>query len=200
MKKIFPATVVLAALTAAACVTINVYFPEAQAERAADRIIEKVQGESPEGPTSFNRETDGEAMPLLLVAARGVAGLLIADANAQGNVDFDKPSPEKTALEDSLAARFPRLRPYFDSGAVGMNERGLVEIRDRNLVPLRDRNTVLQLVAAQNDDWNALYAEIARLNDHPEWIEDIRRTFAERWVVKARSGWYYKEGGAWKQK
>ncbi|MGH8193824.1 MAG: DUF1318 domain-containing protein, partial [Woeseiaceae bacterium] len=63
-----------------------------------------------------------------------------------------------------------------------------------------DRNTVLQLVAAQNNDWNALYAEIAELNDHPEWIDDIRRIFATRWAAKAQNGWYYKEGATWKQK
>lgn len=199
MKKALLAIVTLAVLTAA-CVTINVYFPEAQAERAADRIIEKVHGESPEGPTSFRGTRDNSGPSFALVVARGLGGFLIADANAQGNVDFDKPSAEKTALESSLASRFPQLRPYFDSGAVGMNERGLVEIRDRNLVPLRERNAVLQLVAAQNEDWNALYAEIARLNGHPEWVEDIRRTFAERWVVKAQSGWYYKQAGTWKQK
>ncbi len=37
----------LAALLLPACVTINVYFPAAAAERAADRIIDEVYGESP---------------------------------------------------------------------------------------------------------------------------------------------------------
>jgi uncharacterized protein YdbL (DUF1318 family) len=115
-------------------------------------------------------------------------------------VDFDKPSPEKQALENSLASRFPSLRPYFDSGAIGLTDSGLIEFRDRNLIPLKDRNTVVQLVAAQNNDWNALYAEIANLNGHSEWQDSIRRTFAERWVAKANSGWYYREGSTWKQK
>jgi uncharacterized protein YdbL (DUF1318 family) len=200
MKRIFITTAVLAAVLAAACVTINVYFPAAAAEQAADRIIEKVQGQSSDEPTSFHHRRQDEGEPLLLAAAHAVASFLVADAQAQGNVDFDKPSPEKTALENSLAERFPRLRPYFDSGAIGMNERGLVEIRDRNLIPLKDRNTVLQLVAAQNKDWDALYAEIARLNGHPEWVDDIRRTFASRWIVKSEPGWYYRQDGTWKQK
>ena len=92
------------------------------------------------------------------------------------------------------------MRPYLDSGAIGLADSGLLEIRDRNLVPLKERNGVLQLVAAQNNDWNALYAEIARLNGHPEWQDNIRRTFAQRWVAKADAGWYYREGGTWKQK
>jgi uncharacterized protein len=201
MKKVALAFAMLAAVLAAACVTINVYFPEAQAEQAADRIIDKVHGESVEGPTSFNAaEPVTGAEPVVVAVARRIGGFLIADANAQGNVDFDKPSPEKTALENSLAERFPRLKPFYDAGAIGMTDAGAVEIRDRNLIPLKDRNTVLQLVAAQNEDWNDLYAEIARLNGHPEWVDNIRRTFASRWFVKAQSGWYYKEGGAWKRK
>jgi len=67
-------------------------------------------------------------------------------------------------------------------------------------VPLKDRNSLLQLVNAQNSDWDALYAEIASLNGHPEWEDDIRRTFASRWVAKADAGWWYKEQGGWKQK
>lgn len=201
MKKVTLASAVFAAVLVAACVTINVYFPEAAAEQAADRIIDKVQGGTPNGDTSLNSmEPVNDSVPMLAAVAGQIAGFLIADANAQGNVNFDKPSPVKTALENSLANRFPKLEPYYDSGAIGMNDTGLVEIRDRNLIPLRDRNTVLQLVAEQNDDWSALYTEIANLNGHPEWADNIRRTFADRWVVKAASGWYYKQAGAWKQK
>ena len=67
-------------------------------------------------------------------------------------------------------------------------------------MPLKDRNNVVQLVSAQNNDWNALYAEIARINNHPEWQDSIRRTFAERWIAKADRGWYYRQDGVWKQK
>jgi hypothetical protein len=183
-----------------ACVTINVYFPEAAAVEAADRIIDKVLGEESVEPTSRLRPDNRDQPSPMVAMAGGLGRLLISDAHAQEAVDFDKPSPEKTALENSLAGRFPSLRPYLDSGAIGLADSGLLEIRDRNLVPLKDRNTVVQLVAAQNNDWNALYAEIARLNNHPEWQDSIRRTFAERWIAKADKGWYYREGGIWKQK
>lgn len=183
-----------------ACVTINVYFPEAAAVDAADRIIDKVRGEDTDDSTSHRYPDDRHDAPLLLALANGVGSFLIGDANAQGNVDFDKPSPEKQALENSLAKRFPSLRPYLDSGAIGLTDAGLLEFRDRSLVPLKDRNSVVQLVAAQNNDWNALFAEIAKVNGHPEWQDSIRRTFAERWIAKADSGWYYRVDGAWRQK
>jgi uncharacterized protein YdbL (DUF1318 family) len=198
MRKIAVALMAMLSMYVVACVTINVYFPEAAAVEAADRIIDKVRGEDADKPTSFVHP--GKSRDVLLALARGVTSFLISDANAQGSVDFDKPSPEKQAIENALASRFSSLRPYLDSGAIGLTDAGLLEFRDRNLVPLKDRNSVVQLVAAQNNDWNALYAEIAKLNGHPEWQDSIRSTFADRWVAKADKGWYYREGGAWKQK
>lgn len=201
MSKTSLALAALFAAFVAACVTINVYFPEAAATEAADRIIDKVRGEDAEGGASLAPQPqDNEDNPISLALAYRVAGFLISDANAQGDINFDRPSPEKQALENALAARFPKLKPYYDSGAIGLTDAGLIDIRDRGLIPLKDRNTVVQLVAAQNSDWNALYAEIARLNGHPEWQDDIRRTFAERWIAKADSGWWYRENGTWKQK
>ncbi|MDZ7644391.1 MAG: YdbL family protein [Woeseiaceae bacterium] len=200
MNKLILTTVVLVTFFVAACVTINVYFPEAAATEAADRIIDKVRGETTEGGASLSPRDSGDDRPVMPALAHGFVGLVIPDAHAQSNVNFDKPSPEKQALEDALAERFPQLEPYYDSGAIGLTDSGLIEIRDRGLIPLRDRNNVVQLVAAQNSDWNALYREIARLNGHPEWQDDIRRTFAERWIAKADSGWYYRKDGEWRQK
>lgn len=199
MKKLWLATGTMLLAVVAACVTVNIYFPEAAAEQAADRIIEKVRGEPVPDSGAYRHASPGGG-DTLYAFAREVGSFLIADAEAQAAPDFDKPSPEKTALENSLKERFPRLEPYFDSGAIGLTERGTIELRDRNLVPLRERNTVLQLVTAQNNDWNALYEEIARLNGHPEWVDNIRRTFASRWVAKADPGWWYQQDGSWKQK
>lgn len=61
---IFPGRLLLAlvlAATASACVTINIYFPAAAAEKAADRIIEDVwqlrEDTPPDGGTNSNGET-----------------------------------------------------------------------------------------------------------------------------------------------
>lgn len=42
MKKILWAGVFLGVVTLPACVTINIYFPAAAAEKAADKIIDEV--------------------------------------------------------------------------------------------------------------------------------------------------------------
>ena len=62
-------------------------------------------------------------------------------------------------------------------------------------------NLVRQLVADENRDRSALYREIAVANGHPEWEDEIRATFARRWIANADSGWYYQENdGSWRQK
>lgn len=199
MNKVYVSATAAIAVLVAACVTINVYFPEAAATEAADRIIDKVRGEeTKDNGASLVQPDDGS--PFVLRLAQGVTGFLVSDANAQGNINFDRPSPEKAALENALAQRFPQLKPYYDSGAIGLTDAGLIDFRDRGLIPLAERNRVVQLVAAQNNDWNALYAEIARLNERPDWQDEIRRIFAERWIAKADKGWWYRQGGQWQQK
>lgn len=114
-------------------------------------------------------------------------------------VDFEINTPGVSALRASLRDRFQELRPYLDSGAVGLTADGLVAVRDAGAVPLALRQAVGALVAAQNRDRNALYAEIAKANGHPEWEGEIRNTFAQRWIQRAKPGWWVQSGGTWSQ-
>lgn len=186
----------------AACVTINVYFPEASAERAADRIIDEVRGSGPSGgdtEPSSNLAPDHPAPRGNALAALGA--LLVPAAHAQSQPDFDASSPATRALTESLRDRYRQLKPHFESGALGLSADATIEIRDRGAIPLNERNRVRQLVSEQNADWEALYREIARLNGRPEWLDRIREVFAERWIAKADAGWYYRdESGNWRRK
>lgn len=220
MRPALPLKLVLASMLFAACVTINVYFPAAAAERAADQIIDQVTGSSgsaaprgqpqqqaprePAGPgtgsTGGTRSQPAAPGAARLVAAR-LLELLVPAAHAQANANIDISSPEIRAVTASMTSRFDQLEPYFASGAVGLTEDGLVELRDANAVPLAERALVKRLVAEDNRDRNTLYAEIARANGHADWAADIRRIFARRWVERgAKPGWFYQQGGSWKQK
>lgn len=193
-------------LFAAACVTINVYFPAAQAERAADRIISDVWGQQPDARPegepqgrTWGRDWSLEAVDGVRLASLGVLDFIVPRAEAQA--DFDIETPEIRALTASMNTRHRQLKPSYDSGAIGLTADGLVDIRDRNLVPLAERNAIRQLVDAENRDRNALYKAIAAANGRPEWEAEIRRTFAQRWVGRAESGWWFRTaGGAWEQK
>ena len=192
-------------LALSACVTINVYFPAAAAEKAADKIIEDVWG-SDKSSDSSKRDDDKQtsvretgASDVLLAAAASVLNFVVAPAHAQANLNIDTPAIRQ--LTQSMETRHAQLKKYYDAGAIGLTRDGLVQVRDQNLVALPERNAVRKLVAEENADRNNLYREIAAGNGHDEWEADIRTTFAERWASKAPAGWWFQdEGGAWKQK
>jgi len=192
-----------ATILVAACVTINVYFPEAAAREAADEFIQGVLQDQPAAQPSAPADDAGTGSggnPLAAVTGRAL-GWLIPTAQAQ-DVNIDISSPEIRAIQDRMAARREdKLGTYFQAGAVGFTNDGLVAIRDRSAVGLAERNRLEQVVAAENRDRRAVYREIAVANGHPEWEERIRGIFAERWIAKAPQGWYYQnEAGEWVQK
>lgn len=215
MNRLFLVPGAACALLAAACVTINVYFPAAAAQAAADRVIDEVwggqalpapppaaapapAGERPENPNPppTSRDSSGAAQD---TAVAVLDFLLPAAQAADPNVDIA--SPEIKRLTDSMEARFKDLAPYLDSGAVGISFDGFVALHDPNGVPLADRNKVRALAANENADRAALYREIAQANGQPQWEQQIRGVFAQRWVTRAKPGWFVQEpNGEWKKK
>ncbi|HYC46094.1 MAG TPA: YdbL family protein [Burkholderiales bacterium] len=120
-------------------------------------------------------------------------------AAAQANLQID--TPAVSALRTSLREAHKQLRPYYESGAVGLARDGTIALRDANIVPLAQRQQINGLIAQGNRDRTALYREIAIANGHPEWENEIRTTFAQRWIDRAPRGWYYQNAnGAWVQK
>jgi uncharacterized protein YdbL (DUF1318 family) len=203
-----PAWAVLSAgllpLLLLACVTINVYFPAAEAARAADLFIQDVYGK---------QTTDEEAKPpapkapggqsLLETRTRKILAwsldFIVPPAHAQANIDLSSPAIQQ--IKRSMQDRQRALQPFYSSGAIGMTADGLIDLRDPSAVPLKDRNLLRKLVADENRDRNALYREVAQANGHPEWEPNVRSTFAERWVANAPSGWWYQAGGGrWQRK
>ena len=186
-------------LFAAACVTINVYFPSEAAAQAADRIIQDVYGEQP-GATDVPVEPQSRQPYREITSSENMLlDWFISPAHAKADISVNTPAIRQ--LQASMEKRHKKLAPYYKSGAVGMTRDGEITLRDQKLVPMKDRNAVKGLVSKENRDRSALYKEIARANGHPEWEAEIRSTFATRWVSNAPGGWWYQnKQGAWKQK
>jgi uncharacterized protein YdbL (DUF1318 family) len=220
MRRLLPFKILLISLAIAACVTINVYFPAAAAETAADKVIDTVTNRAPNAsaapsaapvPAAPAPTAPAAAKPPVthavsrpawyLVAANGLINVLVPAAHAQ-SADLDISTPEVRALTASMQQRFTLLEKYFTSGAVGLSNDGLVAERDQSAVPLAERAVVKRLVTEDNKDRASLYAEIAKGNGHPEWEAEIRQTFSRRWIERgAKPGWYYQDaGGAWAKK
>lgn len=182
----------LAVAAATACVTINVYFPEAAAERAADRFIQDVLGDY---DTPVAPENGGGS-----ASSRGVLGFFVASAHAQANINID--TPQINTIKQRMAERQRNhLAAWLDAGAIGLNNRGLIAVRDQGAVPMSERRNMQRIVNEENSDRNAVYREIAVANGRPEWESDIRDTFARQWISNARSGWHYQDAqGDWQTK
>lgn len=130
-----------------------------------------------------------------------LVALLWTPLLALAAADLEINTPAIGSLKMTMQQRHDQLAGYYASGAVGLTRNGLIALRDAALVPLAQRQAVNGLVAAENQDRQALYREIARANGHPEWEEEIRATFAQRWVQKAAPGWWYQnQSGAWVRK
>lgn len=192
---------ITAALSLTACVTINIYFPAAAAEKAADEIIKSIQDAAPEKPGDKAKPkaeiTDWQRMSYAAID-KAIQFLVQPVQAAEADLAID--SAEIRQLRASMEKRFASLNGFYASGAIGIKSDGLLTVRDPASVPLQDRNQINKLVAAENQDRLALYKAIANANGHPEWASKIQATFAERWTGNAKSGWWYQSSGNWKQK
>lgn len=207
-----------AAVLLTACVTINVYFPAAEAREAAKEFVENVisddapgqpQEQPPKQQPAKPAEGDGGGMALharpardSLLARVDLLSLVgIGTAHAQSQPDITIKTPAIQAIQARMAARFDsQLRAGFDAGALGFASDGTIVVRDASKLALKDRVAVNQAVADDNRDRKAVYREVAVANGHPEWEAQIREVFARQWIASARPGWWYESGGAWKQK
>ena len=200
MRKLVTVMLTVLAVALVGCVTINVYFPEAAAQKAADQFIGNVldgsgQGstppKNPPAPAPDHRPPSAMLLELLIPSAY---------AGDVPNIRIQTGATE--AIRQRMQQRFGgALGALLDSGAVGFTRDGMVAMRDAAKVPLSQRVQANATVAQENSDRSALYREVASANGHPEWAAQIRSTFAKGWIEKARAGWYYQDAaGAWQKK
>ncbi len=176
-----------------ACITVNIYFPEATVKQAAAEIVDeirKTEGEKKGPEASFRPPALREAGPFTLVPA----------AFAQEATSVSTPAIR--ALKESMRNRFPSLKPYFDAGNVGETNKGWLEVRDEAGLNLQAKAALRNAVRDENADRTKLYAEVAKaLAIEANQIEKIQKIFAEEWAKSAAVGWWVqKEDGAWAKK
>lgn len=188
-------TTLITALLLSACVTVNIYFPAAAVERAADQIVKETWGEPAKAPApapqSWHRHT------LLQLAGQ----FSIGDAHAQ-EADINVSNPAIRAVKESIRVRSEAIKPFMDRGSIGIGADGLLAIRNTDGLNLKERAETKQLVDAENRDRDNLYAEIAKANNIPaDNVPKIKAIFARSWIEQARAGWWLQDGqGNWKRK
>ena len=195
--------VFLIAFIITSCITINIYFPAAAVEKAADRIVEEVWGEKNEEMKKQEMENkEGEPQSFFKDSFRLFISVIgPAEVYAQ-DPDINVTTPSIRVLKGSIQGRAQALKPYMNSGNAGLTNDGFIKVRSGEGLGLQDKAKLNRLVQAENKDRNALYAEIAKANNFPpDRIKDIKKIFAGSWAKNARSGWWIQGGdGSWKQK
>ena len=176
-----------------ACVTVNIYFPEAEVKAAASQIESEIQKEAAAKAGQEPVKKIAELMP-----APSFSFVPAAYAQQETTVS----NPAIRALKDQSATNLAALMPYFNAGNVGLTNNGLVEIRDEGSLGLQDKAALRKLVKDDNDVRMKLYAEVAKaLNIEASQIAKIQKIFAQSRIDAAPAGWWtQKDDGSWVKK
>lgn len=180
------------------CVTVNIYFPAAAIQKAADQIVDDVR-KTPEpapGPKPEQKPDKSSLSGRVRVVRLGPA-----EAQAAA-VDVNVSTPAIRSIRASLANRFPQLQPLYAKGAIGETSTGLIAARDTGALSLKEKADLNRLVEQENADRQALYTEVIRANSlDPGQLGEVQRLFANSWRDKSAPGWWVQQNnGQWGRK
>ncbi|MGD8536847.1 MAG: DUF1318 domain-containing protein [Candidatus Aminicenantes bacterium] len=180
------------------CLTINIYFPEAEVQKAAEEIVDEIRKEAED---KDKKDKDSQMAEMEQAMNRGGGSFsLISSLYAQEPTDIS--TPKIRALKQSMKDRFPKLKPFFAKSNVGEGNDGFVKVRDESGLNLKDKAMLRNLVKDENNDRKNMYAEVARAMEiEASQIPKIQKIFAALWIKEAESGWWIqRENGEWAKK
>jgi uncharacterized protein YdbL (DUF1318 family) len=181
------------------CLTINIYFPEAEVQKAAEEIVDEIR----KGQEDKDKKDKGSQLIEMMSAMDSTRGSfsLVPSAYAQEKAT-EVTTPKVRALQQSMKERFPKLRPFFVKGNVGEANDGFIKIRNESGLNLKEKAALRNLQKDENNDRKNMYAEVARAMEiKPNQISKIQKIFATEWIRKASSGWWIQnESGEWIKK
>lgn len=199
------------AASLAACITINVYFPEAAVKELAQQIEDEVQ-RTAEGqpaptpapeptatPTAGSGTTPQESLLSCILSLGATTAYAAEDEVAAPEIS----NPAIRKIIDSRATRLAAINDLKANGVIGEGNQGLVVVRSLDAIPgLKQRADAQKLVKDENADREQLFKEIAAAkNVDLAQLPQIRATYAEALREKARPGdWIQLPDGSWAQK
>lgn len=195
----------------AACITINVYFPEAAVKELAQQIEDEVQrtAGSASSPTPAPEPTPTPvAEPAAGAPESLLSWVLSLGATTAYAAQDEVAAPEITnpAIRKIIDSRAARLRAVTDlkaKGVVGESNEALLVVRNLDAIQgLKERAEAQKLIKDENADRDQLFKEIAAAkNVELSQLPQIRTTYAEALRENAHPGdWIQLPDGTWAQK
>lgn len=181
------------------CVTVNIYFPAAAIQKAADQIVDDVRKPPKQKPDETPEQKPEDKKDKTHLSDRFRFARLGPTEAYAAEVDINVSTPAIRGLKASMANRFPQLQPLYGKGAIGETNNGLLAIRDTAALSLKEKADVNRLVDQENTDRQALYAEIIRANTLDMGrLAEVQKLFANSWRDKSSPGWWIQsDNGQW---
>jgi len=178
----------------AACVTVNIYFPAAAVQKAADEIVDDVR--------KIEKKEEQKPEQKQMNLFQEIKRFVWEPSEAHAQINIEVSTPAIRALKDSMRERFPQLKPFYDKGSIGENNVGLLEARDASGLNLKEKADLNRLMDLENKDRKALYTEIVKANKlGQENLLQVQKIFANSWRDKSQSGWWIQnDKGEWAKK
>jgi len=172
----------IAFLFVAACVTVNVYFPAAAIQKAADQIVDDVTGVKDKQKPEKKPDVQSLIFNKLL-------SIDLGPKEVYAQADISVSTPAIRSIRQSMRENFQQLKPFYIRGNVGENNNGFAEIRNTSDLKLNKYRT-------------ELYTEIVKANKlDANSVPQVRKIFANSWRNKAQANWWIQsDSGEWEKK
>jgi len=177
-------------LVLSACITVNIYFPEAAVKKTAEDIVNEVRASDKSIKDDVKKDE----------VKKSAGFSLVPRLYAQQETEVT--TPRIRAIKESIKGRFDKLVPHFDAVRIGETKDGNLQVLNEDGLSLQDRSVLRKLVTDENQDRRDLYAEVAKALDiDAGQIGKVQQIFAEQWIGKAHAGWMIqKADGSWVKK
>ena len=185
-------------------ITVNIYFPEKEAEEAF-KILEK-ELMTPEGE---KQEPKPDAKPESSIKFELVTSAYAQEPRLSEKIaEMMKKMPDVVNAYKEMGGRIADIHKLADNGAVGIGNNGMLIFREEELLTPDQK----KLVAAENESRktisNGMAKAIIRINRAPENEQNLKQVmpqamklFAAIRQEKAKKGWWIQSAdGNWTRK
>jgi uncharacterized protein YdbL (DUF1318 family) len=180
--------------SSAACVTVNVNFPESAVQKATDDYVRDLYRA---------KEKGNKPAPAAEPSAKPQAAFeLIPSAHADEGDLFRVDTDKALSIREKLRGRLDEVLSQKRAGVVGESNDGLLVLKSPDKLKKLLLKKVEKLVSDENSDREELYGEILTANGLPRTrLKNVQKSFSRSFQAESPSGtWVQDIEGKWARK